>query len=92
MPHARWIDRYRIRKRGASWRAEAVKDCQVAMIQIRQSKHSATVIRLDSLFARSDGLPCRSIWDDGGRLDVAKAGGASFWAGDFERYRLISTV
>jgi hypothetical protein len=27
------------------------------MIQIRQAKHSATVIRLDSLFAHDDGLP-----------------------------------
>jgi hypothetical protein len=35
-------------------------------------KHSATVIWLDPLFAHSDGLPCRSIWDDGGGLDVAK--------------------
>jgi hypothetical protein len=43
------------------------------MIQIRQPKHSATVIRLDSVFAHSDGLPCRSIWDDGGQLDVAKS-------------------
>lgn len=34
------------------------------MIQIRQPKHSATVIPLDSLFAHSDGLQCRSIWDD----------------------------
>jgi hypothetical protein len=31
------------------------------MIQIRQPKHSATVIRLDSLFAHGDGLPCRRI-------------------------------
>ena len=52
--------------------SEAVEHCQFAMIQIRQPKHSATVIRLDSLFAHSDGLPCRSIWDDGGRLDDAK--------------------
>jgi len=62
------------------------------MIQIRQPKHSATVVRLDSLFAHSDGLPCRSIWDDGGLLDVAKTGGASFWAGGFERYRLVTRV
>jgi hypothetical protein len=41
------------------------------MIQVWKPKHSATVIRLDSVFANSDGLPCRSIWDDGGRLDVA---------------------
>ncbi len=40
-----------------SWRPEAVEHCQFAMIQIRQPKHSATVIRLDSLFAHSDGLP-----------------------------------
>jgi hypothetical protein len=29
------------------------------MIQIWKPKHSATVIRLDSLFAHGDGLPCR---------------------------------
>src|SRR5450755_2686424 len=74
------------------WRAEAVEHRQSAMIQIRQPKHSATVVRLDSLFAHSDGLPCRSIWDDGGRLDVAKTGGASFWAGGFERYGLFSST
>jgi hypothetical protein len=28
------------------WRAEAVEHCQFAVIQIRQPKHSATVIRL----------------------------------------------
>ena len=54
------------------WRAETVEHCQSAMIQIRQPKHSATIVRLDSVFAHGDGLPCRSIWDDGGRLDVAK--------------------
>ncbi len=40
-----------------SWRAEAVEHRRFAMIQIRQAKHSATVIRLDPLFAHSDGLP-----------------------------------
>ena len=54
------------------WRAEAVEDGQFAMIQIRQPKHSATVIRFDPLFAHSDGLPCRSTCDYGGRLDVAR--------------------
>jgi hypothetical protein len=44
-----------------SWRAEAVEHRQFAMIQIRQAKHSATVIRLNSLFAHDDGLPCRRI-------------------------------
>src|SRR5262249_16663981 len=48
-----------------SWRAEAVKHGQFAMIQIWQAKHSA-VIRLDSLFVHSDGLPCRSTFDYGG--------------------------
>jgi hypothetical protein len=31
------------------------------MIQIWKPKHSATVIRLDSVFAHGDGLPCRRI-------------------------------
>src|ERR1039458_3410170 len=37
--------------------SEAVEHCHIAMIQIRQPKHSATVIRLDSLFAHGHGLP-----------------------------------
>ena len=41
------------------WRAEAVEDCQFAVIQIGETKHSATVIRSDSRFAHDDGLPCR---------------------------------
>ena len=41
------------------------------MIQIRQAKHSATVIRLDSLFAHSDGLPMPQLWDDEDRLGDA---------------------
>jgi hypothetical protein len=44
-----------------SWRAEAVEHGQFAMIEIRQPQYSATVIRLDSLFAHDDGLPCRRI-------------------------------
>jgi hypothetical protein len=43
------------------WGTEAIEHRQFAMIQIRQPKHSATVIRLDSLFAHSDGLPCRRM-------------------------------
>jgi hypothetical protein len=39
----------------------AVEHGQRAVIQIRQPQHSATVIRLDSLFAHGDGLPCRRI-------------------------------
>jgi hypothetical protein len=31
------------------------------MIQVGQAKHPATVIRLDSVFAHDDGLPCRRI-------------------------------
>jgi hypothetical protein len=31
------------------------------MIEIGQAKHSTTVIRLDSVFARGDGLPCRTM-------------------------------
>ena len=44
-----------------SWRAEAVEHRQFAMIQVWKPKHSATVIRLDSVFAHGDGLPCRRI-------------------------------
>jgi hypothetical protein len=44
-----------------SRRAEAVEHGPLTMIQVRQSKQTATIIRLDSLFAHSDGLPCRRI-------------------------------
>jgi hypothetical protein len=40
-----------------SRRAEAVKNGGLTVIQIRQAQHSATVIRLDSVFAHDDGLP-----------------------------------
>jgi hypothetical protein len=33
------------------------------MIQIRQTKQPATVIRLDSLLAHGDGLPMPQHWD-----------------------------
>ena len=68
-------------------RAEAVEHGQFAMIQIRQSKHPATVIRLDSLFAHGDGLPCRRIGTTADR-----PGSASLGRGDFERYRLIASI
>jgi hypothetical protein len=59
------------------------------MIQIRQPKHSATVIRLDSLFAHGDGLQCRRPWDDGDRMgDSTKGGGRR----SFERYRLFLSI
>ena len=51
-----------------------------------QPKHAATVVRLDSLFAHSDGLQCRSIWDDRGRLDVAK------WAALRSGLRVLSAM
>jgi hypothetical protein len=56
------------------WRAEAVKHRQLAMIQIRQPKYSATIIRLDSLFAHGNGLPCRKNGTTAVRLDDASTG------------------
>ena len=53
------------------WRAETVEHRQFAMIQIGQAKHSATVIRLDSVIAHDDGLPCRSIGNTADRLGDA---------------------
>ena len=44
-----------------SWRAEAIENCRFTMIQVWQAEYSAAVIRLDSLFAHGDGLPCRRI-------------------------------
>src|SRR6266478_2498686 len=41
------------------------------MIQIRQPQHSATVIRLNSVFAHGDGLPCRRIGTTANRLGEA---------------------
>jgi len=55
------------------WRAEAVEYCPLTMIQIRQSKQPATVIRLNFVLGHSDGLPvprhgisakCRPIASD----------------------------
>src|ERR1700737_5071006 len=59
---------------------EAIEHRQFAMIQIRQPKHSATVIRLDSLFAHSDGLPCRSLWDYQGPAGRCNLGRSSSWS------------
>ena len=56
------------------WRTQAVEYRQSAMIQIRQPKHAATVVRLDSLFAHGDGLQCRGIWDDGDHMDDSTKG------------------
>src|SRR5271169_753026 len=35
------------------------------MIEVWQPERSTTIIRLDFLFAHSDGLPCRSLWEYG---------------------------
>jgi hypothetical protein len=56
-----WLVAYLDEVRRIRVATSAVKHGQSAMIQIRQGKHSATVVRLDSLFAQSDGLPCRRI-------------------------------
>jgi hypothetical protein len=40
-------------------------------------------------FCRNTGLPRRSIWDDGVRLDGCNRG--RFWGGGLERYRLVTT-
>src|SRR4051794_2181542 len=46
------------------------------MIEVWQSERSATIIRLDFLFAHSDGLPCRSIGTlPGGAAMQHRAGG-----------------
>ena len=46
------------------------------MIQIWKPKYSATVIRLDSVFAHGDGLPCRRIGTTANRLGDASSGRA----------------
>ena len=73
------------------WRAETVEHGQFAMIQIRQAEHSATVIRLDSLFAHGDGLQCRSIGTTANRLGDASIV-IRYGSEGYERYRLISTA
>ena len=53
------------------------------MIEIGQTKHSTTVIRLDSVFAHSDGLQCRKHWDDGDLMgDSIKGGGGGVLSAD----------
>ncbi len=54
-----------------SWRAQAIENCRFTVIQVWQAEHSATIVRLDSLFAHSDGLPMPQLWDDGDRLGDA---------------------
>jgi hypothetical protein len=39
-------------------------------------------------FCRHTGLPRRSIWDDGGRLDGCNT--VRFWGGGLERYRQVT--
>jgi hypothetical protein len=85
---------YRIAQRIAtsglarSWRPEAIEYCRLAMIQIGQAKHSATVFRLDSVFAHDDGLPCRRI---GTTAQTVWAMQSTVGSTGFERYRLISS-
>ena len=55
------------------WRTEAVKHGPLAMIQIRQAKQPATVIRLDSLFAHSHGLLMPQAWEYGRRVGQCKS-------------------
>src|SRR5271165_2201100 len=56
------------------WRTEAVEYRQFTMIQVWKPKHSATVIRLDSVFAHGNGLPCRKIGTTANRLGDASSG------------------
>jgi hypothetical protein len=60
------------------------------MIQIWKPKHSATLIRLDSVFAHGDGLPCRRIGTTANRLGHASIRSTE-WEG-FECYRLIAST
>ena len=61
------------------------------MIQIWKPKHSATVIRLDSVFAHGDGLPAaglelrQTVWT----MQVLAIG---MGLGGFKRYRLFPTL
>ena len=41
-----------------------MENCRFTMIQVWQAEHSATIVRLDSRFAHSDGLPMPQLWDD----------------------------
>ena len=63
-----------------------------AMIKIGQTKHSATVIRLNFVFAHDDGLLMPQDWNYG----TDRLGGASMALNSggrgFERYRLVSPV
>jgi len=49
--------------------------------QVGQTKHSATVVRLDSRFAHDDGLPCRRIATTAqtvGEMQALDTGGSEF--------------
>ena len=66
------------------------------MIQVWKPKHSATVIRLDSVFAHGDGLPCRRIGTTANRLVMQAVGEDGQWENTAlehsERYRLLTPV
>ena len=72
--------------------SEAVEHCQFAMIQIRQPKHSATVIRLDCLFAHGDGLLCRRIGTTAQTIWAMQVPALGTGLEGFERYRLFIAV
>ena len=48
-------------------RREAVEHRHLGVVEVWQPERFATIIRLDSVFAHGDGLPCRSLWDYGSR-------------------------
>jgi len=71
--------------RTRGWRAEAVEHCPFTMIQVRQSKQPATVIRFDSLFAHGDGLLMPLDWNYGRTPGLCKhwhqgSAPGGFWA------------
>src|SRR5215469_11348149 len=43
------------------WRAEAIEYCQLAVVQVRQSKNSAPIVWFCSVCTHANGLPRRGI-------------------------------
>ncbi len=62
------------------------------MIEIGQTKYSATVIRLDLLLAHDDGLPCRRIGTTAQTVWAMQASTHQLRLGGVERYRLFSST
>jgi hypothetical protein len=62
------------------------------MIQVRQPKQPATIIRLDFVLAHGDGLLMPQDWNYGTTLGLCKHLAVGMPLKGFERYRLLTAT